>query len=122
MVSHSNPQRTYFLDIDGTLLKQKTNFTDTLDTEQLELLPKAREKVSDWHCQGHTIVIVTARCESMRDLTIKQLENAGIVYDMLIMGLSSGVRVLVNDVDSNDQQKAISYNVIRNIEGLTNVE
>lgn len=119
----TNQSKTYFVDIDGTLLEHKEKFQDTLNTEYLPELPNAKEKTSQWHCQGHTIIIVTARCESMRSLTIRQLDSAGIVYDMLIMGITSGPRVLVNDVDPNMPiKKALAYNVIRNVDGLKHVD
>lgn len=114
---YSHP-KTYFLDIDGTLLKHLEDFQAILDTEYIQPLPGVRETVSRWHCEGHTIIITTARSESMRALTIKQLENAGIVYDQLIMGVTAGVRVLVNDYVPGSGLKADAKNVMRNVDGL----
>lgn len=116
------PRKTYFLDIDGTLLEHIDDFENIHQYETLEALPKAKEKTIEWHCNGHLIILTTARAESLRKLTEKQLENAGIVYDILLMGLGAGQRILVNDVvDNYKESKAISYNVCRNIEGLANI-
>lgn len=113
--------KTYFLDIDGTLLKHLNDFQDTIHLEELPILPGVTEKVGQWHCKGHTIVITTGRAESMRAATELQLQNAGIVYDQLIMGLTSGVRVLVNDHVKSNELKAEAYSVLRNVDGLKDV-
>ena len=44
------------------------------------------------------IILTTGRKEGMRRITEQQLENAGIVYDRLIMGIGGGIRVLINDL------------------------
>ena len=120
--SHWSPMKTYFFDIDGTLLTHLDSLEKGLETDFIKPLPGVREKISDLHCDGHTIIITTARCESMRPLTIKQLENAGIVYDQLIMGITSGSRVLVNDYVSEGKPTAYAHNVLRNVDGLMNLE
>ena len=119
MIEHP---KTFFIDIDGTLLYHHPDFAKILDTEGLPALLGASEKIGKWHCQGHTIIITTARTESMRGITIKQLDNAGIVYDQLVMGLTSGVRVLINDYVSGTPCKAEAVNVRRNIDGLANID
>ena len=113
--------KTYFLDIDGTLLKHLNDFQDTVHLEELPVLPEVVKKVGQWHCKGHTIIITTGRAESMRAATELQLQNAGIVYDQLIMGLSQGVRVLVNDHTNSNELKAEAYSVLRNVDGLKDV-
>jgi len=112
---------TYFLDIDGTLLEHISDWENIHKYESLPALPKAKEKTAYWHCQGHKIVLTTARCESLRELTKKQLDNAGIFYDHLIMGIGAGTRYLVNDYPENGRHKAWAYNVVRNKEGLSNI-
>lgn len=114
--------RTYFLDIDGTLLEHLKDFEKITTTENIRALHGAKEKTGKWHCEGHTIIITTARSESMRGITERQLQNAGIVYDQLIMGLSAGVRVLVNDYKWGGEYKAKAYNVLRNKDGLFDVD
>jgi len=112
-------RKTYILDIDGTILEHIKNFEDIYDYPEQPALPHAKAKTFRWHCEGHYIVIMSARAESLRQLTMKQLEAAGIVYDLLILGVGAGPRILVNDVV--DETKAIAYNVRRNIDGLTDV-
>jgi hypothetical protein len=112
---------TYFLDIDGTLLEHISDFENITKYESLRALPDVSKKTALWHCLGHYIVLTTARCESLRELTVKQLHNAGIFYDHLLMGLGAGNRILVNDYVEGKPHKAWAYNVVRNIDGLSNV-
>jgi len=115
--------KTYFIDIDGCLLFYIKDFADMHLYLDLPPLDDVRLKVNKWHCEGNCIVITTSRPESLRSLTEKQLQNAGIVYNTLLMNLGVGPRVLINDIESEDSPpKAIAVNVVRNKEGLRNVE
>lgn len=116
-----NKPNTYFLDIDGTLFFFEEDMSVIITEDKLQVLPCVRQKTQYWHSHGSKIVIITARPESMREITCKQLANAGIVFDHLIMGLGTGARVLVNDLDPLDPSpKAIAINVVRN-SGLDSV-
>jgi hypothetical protein len=113
-------RKTYILDIDGTLLFHIPNFEQIYLYPNLDALPMAKEKTFKWHCEGHYIILTSARPESLRDLTIKQLDAANIVYDLLILGVGAGPRILVNDYV--DEPKAMAFNVKRNVDGLKDVE
>ena len=114
--------KTYFIDIDGTILKHLDDFRDTIKADLIEETPQASAKISKWLCQGHTIVITTARPESLRSVTERQLRGLGIAYHHLIMGISAGIRVLVNDYEPGKPTKAKAFNVVRNEEGLRKVD
>ena len=60
------------------------------------------------------IVLVTGRRESMRKNTEKQLSEAGIIYDQLVMGIGGGSRVLINDDKPNGTKTASAYSISRN--------
>ena len=64
---------------------------------QPEVLPGAVTKINEWEVNGHKIILTTGRRESLRAETEKQLQSFGIPYDILLMGVSSGHRVLIND-------------------------
>lgn len=113
--------KTYLIDIDGTLLEHIPDFKDICSHTSLRALPGAREKTSQWHCEGHVIIIITARPEGLRKLTELQLFNAGIIYDSLIMGVGAGPRILINDHLEGTENKAVAVNVIRNVDGIINV-
>jgi hypothetical protein len=56
----------------------------------------------------------------MRRVTEKQLEEVGIFYDQLVMGIGGGERYIINDIkpDGTITSNAISLN--RN-EGIKNI-
>ena len=88
--------KTIFCDIDGTLIEHfppGSNFHEFSP----KVLPGVTEKILEWDKKGYRIILTTGRKESMRKFTEKQLEQVGIFYDMLIMGIGGGVRVLIND-------------------------
>jgi hypothetical protein len=66
--------------------------------------------------------LVTARKESGREMTERQLKSLGIMWDQLIMGVSSGQRVLLNDkLQPEDLDRAKSINLITD-QGFLNVD
>jgi UDP-N-acetylglucosamine diphosphorylase / glucose-1-phosphate thymidylyltransferase / UDP-N-acetylgalactosamine diphosphorylase / glucosamine-1-phosphate N-acetyltransferase / galactosamine-1-phosphate N-acetyltransferase len=104
--------RSIFLDIDGTILKHMHTISDVYEKDA-ELCAGVREKLNAWDSQGHRIILTTARKESTRQRTEQQLASLGIAYDQLVMGLTTGPRVLVNDkLAEHDPDRAISINVI----------
>ena len=111
---HTEKPKTIFCDIDGTLTHHVHRFSDLLDTEPI-LLPGVREKFNQWDSQGHKIILCTARKESARKMTEHQLKSLGLCWDQLIMGVTSGERVLINDkLNINHPNRANSVNVITN--------
>jgi hypothetical protein len=79
------------------------------------------EKIREWDSKGYKIILTTGRKESLRDVTVKQLSLAGIVYDQLIMGIGGGSRFLINDLRANGDRSAFIYQPKRN-EGIGNIE
>ena len=112
-----NARKTIFCDIDGTLVKFPETFEGFKDLPKgktkMKLLPGTLDKLWEWETSGYNIILTTGRKESMRDITEKQLKEAGIFWDHLIMGLGPGPRYLINDKNAgNDTAHAI--NVERN--------
>ena len=114
--------KTIFCDIDGVLMRHSGDITKQhlLDPKEA-LLDGVKETITEWDRKGYRIILTTGRRESTRKFTEKQLGEAGIFYDHLIMGISGGVRVLINDhkVDSK-QETAKAINLKRNdgVKGL----
>jgi len=107
--------KTLFIDLDGTILKHAHSISSALESSPI-LLPGVREKLNEWDSSGYKIILVTARKESTRQKTQNQLQELGVAWDYLIMGVGTGERILINDkltTDSND--RAISLNVITDI-------
>ena len=108
---------TIFCDIDGTLVHQGT---DIPYKREATVLPGVIEKIYEWAQNDYTIILTTGRKESEREKTIKQLDDNGILYDQLIMGIRSGKRVLINDIAKKEERKAFAINILRN-KGLANI-
>lgn len=118
---HDRPA-TIFCDIDGTLIKHAHPSEAAKNNYKATLLEGTIEKLLEWERKGYRIILTTGRKESMRPQTIKQLQEVGIVYDLLVMGFGSGPRYLINDRrPENGQDSAFAVNVDRN-EGIKNVD
>lgn len=113
--------KTMFVDIDGTIFNHLGNLSNIL-TVNPYVLDDAKEKFNEWKRKNYAIILMTARPESMRSHTHKQLENLGLFYDQLVMGLPNGPRVLINDTKPRhpDMVTAKAYCVDRN-KGLGDV-
>lgn len=105
--------KTLFMDIDGTLVEHKNPHLTSLPSHKMNVLDGTIEKLLEWNKKGYTIILVTGRRESNREITVKQLQEAGIFYDQLIMGIGRGPRVVVNDLKPNGMISAHSFNIVR---------
>jgi mannose-6-phosphate isomerase-like protein (cupin superfamily) len=99
--------KTYFLDIDGVLVKHNGNLSAQIKTQPNlnNLLPETINLINQIENDGGKIILTTGRKESMRKITEYQLEEFGIFYDQLVMGCNRGARVLVNDLKPNSNLK-----------------
>ena len=113
--------KTIFCDIDGTLLEHFPP-GESFYGFKPKVLPGTVEKLLEWDKKGYNIILTTGRKESMRKITIEQLESAGIFYDQLIMGIGGGVRVLINDYKPNNtEETAVAITLERNF-GINKIE
>ena len=108
----NNKQKTIFLDIDGTLFQHKGTL-DLMMTEEPIVLDGVVEQLVKWRREGHYIVLTTARAEGTRSVTESQLLNNGVFFDQLIMGLTNGCRILINDVKPDGMKTASAYSIAR---------
>lgn len=88
-------KKTIFCDIDGTIFKQVPH--NLINENEFELLPNVIEKFNEWNKLGYLIILISAREESIRDITIMQLQNANIKYNQLILGIGSEERYIINN-------------------------
>lgn len=111
---YSVKPKTIICDIDGTILKHVHRFSDLHQIDP-ELLNGVRAKFDEWDSLNHKIVLMTARKESARQMTESHLKGLGLMWDYLIMGVSGGERVLINDkLKDEDKDRAVAVNVITN--------
>ena len=113
--------KTIFCDIDGTLVFHHGDMNKQL-TQKPSLLEGTNKTLVDWDRKGYNIILTTGRRESLRNITEKQLEELGIFYDQLIMGIGGGDRYVINDLKpDSDRPTAYAINITRN-KGLSDVE
>jgi len=113
--------KTIFCDIDGLLIYHSGDITKQ-HLIKATVLPGVVEKWAEWDRKGYKIILTTGRRESTRAATEKQLSEAGIFYDHLVMGVSSGVRVLINDKKPNGTEPmALAFSPDRNC-GIKDVD
>lgn len=113
--------KTYFIDIDGVLLRHHGSLSKQLERanhEQdwaLTRIDGAIELINQIEKDGGKIILVTGRKSSMREITSKQLEKCNLFYDELIMGCNRGPRIVINDLKPNSNLKtAYGFNIERN--------
>lgn len=102
---------TYFIDLDGTIFLHSHRYSELKN--DVQLCDGVREALDELDSRGDKIILVSARKESARALTEKILEEKMIPYDQLILGVSQGCRIVVNDVLSKQSKdRARGVNVI----------
>ena len=87
-------------------------FSELINLEQV-VLRGVLEKFNEWDSLGHKIVLCTARKESARQMTERHLSALGLTWDLLIMGLTSGKRYIINDkLKKEDENRSVAISVI----------
>ena len=111
---------TFFVDIDGTLVKYR-KFAE-LENSTLEPLQDVIDTINDYYEKGAHIVITSARPDSYELFTKQELETIGVKYHQIILGLGRGTRVVINDNDPQNPEisRSLGVNLNRNMgwEGL----
>lgn len=111
-------KKTFIIDLDGVIVKNSAKYFKP-HWGTTEGIKKNVEAVNTLKKNGHQIIILTSRSEDHRKLTVKQLENINLQYDLLIMGALHSQRILINDFStSNPFPSAVSINVERDSEQL----
>jgi hypothetical protein len=99
---------TWFLDLDGTLVKHNGHLTDGEDS----LLPGADALLAQIPADD-LVVIVTSRAEAFREATEQFLAGRGIRYDHIIFSAPFGERIVVNDAKPSGLMTALALNGTR---------
>lgn len=113
--------KTIICDIDGTLVRHNAPNVVAQESYIPVPLEGAIAKLNEWEKNGYTIILLTGRKESMRQVTVKQLSQLGIYYDQLIMGVGGGPRYLINDHKADGTKSAFAINVVRDV-GIKDVK
>jgi hypothetical protein len=110
---------TIFIDIDGTILEHRNDSNEIFNLPAQKPTPNAIAKFNEWADAGHVVIIISARPETvgMRTYTVAQLQKWGFKYNRLILGITSGVRYMINDEKPTIKTTAVGITIPRN-EGL----
>lgn len=110
-----NTPKTILCDIDGCISTHGGEICN-IHLNEMNILPGVLQTFKQWDINGYHIILITGRRESMRKDTERQLSNAGIFYDQLVMGVKNGPRVLINDKKPNSKKNtAFAVNLERNV-------
>ncbi|HTU30629.1 MAG TPA: hypothetical protein VMF07_14690 [Solirubrobacteraceae bacterium] len=101
---------TWFLDLDGTLVKHNGHLTEGRDT----LLAGAAELLAQIPA-GDLVVIVTSRTEEHREATLQFLADHAVRYDHIIFNAPFGERIVVNDAKPSGLRTAVACNGTRDV-------
>jgi len=93
---YTKKSNTYFIDLDGTIFKHAHRYSNLKNS--VELLPGVKETLDELDSRGDKIILVSARKEGARAFTEQLLEEHLIPYDQLVLGVSQGCRIVINDV------------------------
>ena len=110
--------KTIICDIDGTLVKYLGNVKG-MTYGTTEDLPGVVDHLNKWEQEGHRIILITGRRESLRELTETALKKLAIPFDLLLMGYADTGRILINDEGSKVKAHAVS---LKRDEGFYNEE
>lgn len=102
---------TWFVDLDGTLVKHNGYLSDGYDT----LLSGAKEFINSIP-DGDMIVITTSRTNEFSEQTKRFLAENAIRYDHIIFDVPLGERIIINDCKPSGLPTALALNVVRDKE------
>ena len=124
--------KTWFIDIDGTIVKHSSNdqidqaiISDGDKSYLMEKPIKGSVEFLKNIPKDDTIILTTARDKKHKQHTLKMLDHFQIRYDKVMFDLRSGPRYLVNDIkpvgvvgNSEPLKTAFAINVERD-KGIT---
>lgn len=102
--------KTWIFDLDGTLVKHNGYILDGKDT----LLEGVLEHINSIPREDK-IIILTARKDEYRKMTLDFLAGQKIRYDEILFNMPMGERILVNDKKKSGLEMSIAINVERDV-------
>ena len=105
MITEESLNKTWFIDIDGTIVKHLYNkdidtAIDSLGKKSHTLETPIEKSVIFLKKipKEDTIVLTTARDKKHKDHTERMLSHFGVPYDRIMFDLRAGPRYLINDI------------------------
>jgi len=107
--------KTIIIDIDGCIFQHHGKGAGYQWSQAPFILPGVKNSFDLWEKEGCCIVLMTARKESCRSRLEIMLREQKLFWDHLIMGVSHGDRILINDKKSNGDDSCFAINRERNV-------
>jgi ribonucleotide monophosphatase NagD (HAD superfamily) len=107
MLELSQLNKTWIIDIDGTILKHNGH----LDGKE-EILEGVKE-FFEMIDKCDKVIFISSRQEQYKERLEKFLKESDIKYDTIICGVPFGERILINDKKSSGLKTAFAINKIR---------
>ena len=100
-------------DVDGVLFKHSPHSNNNI--EDNELIGNCKNIIKKWKEDNKKIILMTARSKRTEKEFKILLENKGILYDELIMGVNPGTRYVINDIKPSNifTRQSIEINLER---------
>lgn len=107
--------RTYFVDVDGIILKNSGKYGLVNWQNNKILLEENVKTLLDLQQEGAQIVITTSRPEEYKTDLVNTLNSAGIFPYAVLTGLNHASRVIINDfAPTNPYPSSIAISIPRN--------
>lgn len=107
--------RTYFVDVDGVLMKNRGKYGKVNWYNNDEIIPENIEAIRSLQEKGAQIVITTSRTEEFRLGLEKILAANGIKPYAILMGMNHAARVVINDfAPTNPYPSGLAITLPRN--------
>ena len=100
--------KTIICDIDGTITEYMGGGHWSIANTEHQSCEGAVEHMRKWEAQGHRIILITGRRESVRERTESELRRLGIPFDILLMGYADSGRILINDQGKTCKAHSVS--------------
>jgi hypothetical protein len=117
-MAHYPEPKTFFFDIDGVLFEHDAGHHSKHEKYSYPLVPIQSniDRVKLLRQDGADIILVTARPDRERANLENCLRNNAVPYSKIIMGLSGGPRIIINDLKPSSpfNPTAIAINTERN--------
>ena len=107
--------RTYFIDVDGVILKNSGKYGKINWSNNTEAIDENVKQIINLQNNGGQIIITTSRGEEYRKALEKILSNLGIKPYSMLMGLNHSARILINDfAPTNPYPSGVAISLPRN--------
>ena len=100
--------KTWFVDIDGTLVKHNGYKIDGNDT----MLDGAKEYMAQIPAEDK-VILTTSRTDEYREQTLAFLKDNGVRFDDVIFNLPMGERIVMNDRKPSGLEMSVAINLDR---------